>query len=157
MRAGCDIAPVDPATDEGRLALLSYVWPDQADRLSRLRGALDVAREIPATVERAGAAEWLARARLERGTATVVWHSVMWQYVATDEKRAIEHRLAELGAQATVDTPLVHAALEPRQTDPRTIVVTLRQWPQLPERVEVAVAQPHGAPVDWVARRDQRS
>src|SRR5947208_1364179 len=31
-RAGCDAAPVDPTTEDGRLTLLSYVWPDQPHR-----------------------------------------------------------------------------------------------------------------------------
>lgn len=35
-RAGCDLAPVDPTTQEGRITLLSYTWPDQTERLERL-------------------------------------------------------------------------------------------------------------------------
>src|SRR5215469_16297933 len=42
-RVGGDLAPVDPTTADGRLRLTAYVWPDQADRLSRLRGALTLA------------------------------------------------------------------------------------------------------------------
>lgn len=38
-RSGCDLAPADPTTPEGRLTLTSYVWPDQSERLERLRGA----------------------------------------------------------------------------------------------------------------------
>ena len=34
-------SPVDPAGDEGRLTLESYVWPDMTARLEQLRGALD--------------------------------------------------------------------------------------------------------------------
>ena len=32
-RAGCDAAPIDPSTEDGRLTLLSYVWPDQVHRI----------------------------------------------------------------------------------------------------------------------------
>jgi hypothetical protein len=39
-RAGCDPNPVDPTTDDGRTTLLSYVWPDQAERLRLLRAAM---------------------------------------------------------------------------------------------------------------------
>ena len=39
-RRGCDRAPVDAATDHGALTLLSYVWPDQAERVDLLRGAI---------------------------------------------------------------------------------------------------------------------
>src|SRR5207249_9826000 len=78
-RWGCDLQPVDPTYDEGRLTLLSYVWPDQPDRIERLRGALEVARRVPATVERADALEWLRihLASPRPGTATVVFHSVV--------------------------------------------------------------------------------
>ncbi|SFQ34053.1 hypothetical protein SAMN05421810_106196 [Amycolatopsis arida] len=31
-RLGCDLNPIDPRTEDGRLTLLSYVWPDQTDR-----------------------------------------------------------------------------------------------------------------------------
>src|SRR5262249_23205228 len=64
-RAGCDPNPLDPTTDEGRTTLLSFVWPDQADRLALVRAACDVARRVPATVERANGADWVA-ARLAR-------------------------------------------------------------------------------------------
>ena len=49
-RAGCDVSPLDPTTTAGRLRLTSYLWPDQLDRLARLRGALELAAQLPATV-----------------------------------------------------------------------------------------------------------
>jgi hypothetical protein len=47
-RTGSDPAPVNPLNDEGALTLASYVWPDMTGRLERLRGALEVARRVPA-------------------------------------------------------------------------------------------------------------
>ena len=70
-RAGCDPHPLDPTSDDGRLTLMSYVWPDQAERLALLRAACEVARRVPAHVERASAPDWLAErlavARRRRG------------------------------------------------------------------------------------------
>ncbi len=63
-RLGCDMAPLDPTTTEGRLRLMSYVWPDQLARLERLRGALELARDVPATVVAAGAGDFLDRVEL---------------------------------------------------------------------------------------------
>lgn len=37
-RCGCDPAPIDVSTQEGALALLSYIWPDELDRLARIKG-----------------------------------------------------------------------------------------------------------------------
>jgi hypothetical protein len=107
-RAGCDLAPVDPTTEEGRLTLLSYVWPDQVDRLGRLREALEVARTVPATVERADAATW-PEERLPdppSGAATVVFHSIVFFYL-DDAARARVRRLLEgAGAGATAGARL---------------------------------------------------
>ena len=80
-RLGCDPMPVDAATTEGRLALTAYVWPDQQHRLERLRGALDLARTAPPRVQRAGAGDFVDGVELVEGTTTVLWHSVMWQYL----------------------------------------------------------------------------
>src|SRR5262249_62161917 len=46
-RTGGDRAPLDPATDQGRLTLAAYVWADQADRMERLRGPLALAAPVP--------------------------------------------------------------------------------------------------------------
>ena len=46
-RAGCDPAPLDPTSTADRLTLTSCVWPDQVDRLERLRAALEVAARDP--------------------------------------------------------------------------------------------------------------
>src|SRR3954468_12297037 len=43
-RAGCDPSPIDATSDEGRLALESFIWPEQVERLELLRCAIDVAR-----------------------------------------------------------------------------------------------------------------
>jgi hypothetical protein len=92
-RAGCDPRPVDPRTEDGRLTLTSYVWPDQLERLERLSAALAVAAEVDAPVERAGAADWI-EARLAEpapGAATVVFHSIVMQYLPAEERERFEH------------------------------------------------------------------
>lgn len=58
-----------------------------------LRAAIAVAREHPARLVRAGAAELLAGLVPVEGTLTVVWHSVMWQYLDAQERRAVTERL----------------------------------------------------------------
>src|SRR4249920_2611245 len=42
-RRGCDANPIDATTPEGRLTLLSFVWPDQPERIARVEAALEVA------------------------------------------------------------------------------------------------------------------
>jgi hypothetical protein len=46
-RRGIDTHPVDVTTDEGARLLEAFVWPDQVERLTRLREAIEVARRDP--------------------------------------------------------------------------------------------------------------
>lgn len=79
-RRGCDPRPIDPSTEDGATLLLSFVWPDQPARIRLLRGAIEVARRVPATVDRAPASEWLRRNLVQSdGAATVVYHSIVLQ------------------------------------------------------------------------------
>jgi hypothetical protein len=82
-REGCDAHPLDPAAEEDRLTLASYVWADQPERLSRLRAACGLAAETPARVQVATAANWIEERLLEEspGAATVAFHSIVLQYL----------------------------------------------------------------------------
>src|SRR6476469_278921 len=42
-RRGCDAAPIDPTTPEGGLTLLTFIWPDQSERIARMHAALEIA------------------------------------------------------------------------------------------------------------------
>jgi hypothetical protein len=90
-RRGCDLDPIDPGTEQGRLTLESFVWADQVERLARLRAALAAAARRPVTVDRAHAPEWLA-ARLAEpaGGLPVVVHSVVLQYLDEAARRDVE-------------------------------------------------------------------
>jgi hypothetical protein len=160
-RAGCDRSPVDPTTDEGRLTLMSYVWADQVERFARLRGAVEVARAVPATLERADAFDWLAERlpRREPGTATVVFHSVVTLYFSSEERSRLASMLSEAGAGATDDEPLAWLRFEhPDTGDPVATgwsrigkpEVRLTVWPGGGDRL-LAVSGAHGPPVRWLA------
>jgi hypothetical protein len=150
-RVGSDIAPVNPLTEEGARTLTSYVWPDMPVRLARLRGALEIAREVPADVRREDAVSFLRGLELSPGHVTVVWHSIMWQYLTRDERAAVESRLAELGARAVASSPLARLRLEPI---PRTagssyeFLVELQLWPGGVRRI-LGRAEPHGQGLIW--------
>jgi hypothetical protein len=150
-RRGCDTDPVDPTTSEGRLLLTSFVWPDQPDRLERLRGAFQIASQVPATVLRRSARDFVADLRLAPGTTTVLWHSIMWQYLDDLERSDIVARLDSLGETADPDARLAHLSLEPRRRTPASnheVLVVLRMWPGGEERV-LGAALAHGIPTTW--------
>jgi hypothetical protein len=152
QRAGCDPAPLDPTTTEGRLTLTSYVWADQRERLERLRGALEVVRRVPAPVEQAPASAFLARelAAPRPGRRTVVWHSVVRQYMTRQERSDVDDLLAAAGGRATDDAPLVRLSLEPERVGDSDFrfTVSAQTWPGGQVRV-LADAQGHGPPVVW--------
>jgi len=146
-RMGCDERPVDAETEEGRLTLLSYVWPDQAERLALLRGALEVAGAVPVRLERAGAADWLSRtlATPAPGTATVVFHSVVMQYLTEAERARVEALIAQAGEQASVRAPVGWLRME---RGGEQAEVRLTRWPGGKEEL-LATAAFHGRPVRW--------
>ena len=148
-REGCDLHPVDPTTDAGRRTLVSYVWPDQAERLALLRGALEVAARVPARVDAAGAPDWLARKLAEPvpGTATVVFHSIVWGYLPAADQGRARDAIERAGARATPEAPLAWLPFEP-SADRTCAEVTLTSWPGGSERL-VATAGYHGAGVRY--------
>lgn len=149
-RRGCDPGPLDPTSSEDRLTLTSYVWADQVHRFERLRAALQVAAGDPPVVERSGAAAFLEQelARPRPGVTTVVWHSVVRQYVDPAERRAMDELLDEAGARATRGAPLAHLWLEPEKGRSPRFLLGLRTWPGGRART-LAECQGHGPPVVW--------
>jgi hypothetical protein len=153
-RRGCDTAPVDASTEDGRLTLSSYVWPDQRERWQRLQAALDVAADVPVDLSRQSASDFVKILRLTDGASTVLWHSVMWQYLDDEEQRLVADRVRALGAEATPARPFAHLLMEPLRRpghgdgdDPEFLVV-LRHWPGGERRV-LGRAEPHGVPTTW--------
>jgi hypothetical protein len=153
VRAGCDPAPLDPTSEADQLTLLSYVWPDQLDRIERLRGALRVASEQSVTVESSPASAFLRQqlAAPIAGTATVVWHSVVRQYLAPEERAEVDALVASAGERATTDAPLVRLSLEPEKKAQSTFrfLVELTAWPGGESRL-LAECLGHGPPVSWL-------
>jgi hypothetical protein len=150
-RVGSDVAPLDALSDEGALRLMSYVWPDQADRLERLRGALAIARSVPADVRREDAVSFLRNVELSEGHVTVIWHSVMWFYLRPDEQAEATALIAALGERASESAPLAHLSLERTRRTPDSVdefLVVLETWPGGARRV-IGSAGPHGLPVRW--------
>jgi hypothetical protein len=147
-RNGCDLSPVDPGTDEGRLTLLSYVWPDQLERIERLRAALQIAPDVPAHVERAEAVPWLEGhlAEPHPGTTTVVFHSVVAGYLQEEDRLRFVQTIDDAGRRASDEAPVAWLSLE-RVED--RFELRLQLWPGGDERI-LAFSDPHGPPVTWL-------
>lgn len=147
-RRGCDRSPVDATTDEGRLTLRSYVWPDLTERFARLDAAIAVARSVPVAVEAADAVDW-ATAQLAEprpGLATVVAHSIVAQYLTAPRRAELVRIINAAGARASREAPLAWLRFEP---GPHAAEVRLTAWPGGEERL-LATSPYHGPPVTWL-------
>jgi hypothetical protein len=145
-RRGCDANPIDVTTPAGRLSLLSYIWPDQPERIERMEAALKVAETLPVSIERDTAAAWTERtlATPRPGRATVVYHSIVSQYLSDEERASFFGQVEAAGARASADAPLAWLRMEP--ADDRANV-DLTVWPGGEERRLARVGY-HGSPVE---------
>jgi hypothetical protein len=145
-RHGCDAAPIDPTTPEGRLTLLTYIWPDQRERIARMEAALELAGELPVSVEWETAAAWARRMLAEPspGEATVIYHSIVSQYLDEDERAALFDGIGAAGERATAEAPLAWLRMEPAD-DRANLDLTV--WPGGEER-QLARVGYHGTPVE---------
>ncbi len=151
-RGGCDVSPVDVSTEDGCLTLTSYVWPDMAPRHQRLGGAIGLARQHPVRVDRLDAATYVERLDLLPGHLTVLWHSVMWQYVPRAEQARVSARLTDLGRAASDAAPLAHLYAEPTRRTPgeeHRFWVWAQTWPGAGGPVVLGRMAAHGLPVVW--------
>ncbi len=128
-RRGVDLAPLDPTASEDRLRLLSYLWPDQPERIALTEAALARTAEAPAEVTRADAADWLEAALPGRraDVATVILHTVAWQYLPEAARARGEAALARAGRQAHRAAPLARIAMEADGGKQAGLSLTL--WP----------------------------
>jgi hypothetical protein len=139
-RAGCDLAPLDPRSLDDRLTLMSYIWPDEPERLERTRAALELAANDPPPVTRSGAAEWLRGVEPPRdGALTVIWQSVFRQYLSDDQWADLE---------AAHPDGAVWLRMEPTGDSKADAELTVCEARGEPPR-RLALCSHHGAPVVW--------
>lgn len=153
-RAACDQAPLDVNDDDTALRLQAYVWADQPARLARLRGAIAIARSTPATVEAADAGAWTeSRLAPSEGRATVLFHSVMWQYMPRETQKTVSEAIHTAASAATAAAPFAWLRMEP---DPSQegfpMAVRLTIWPD-GQNYHLANVHPHGAWVEWLGEQ----
>lgn len=148
-RAACDRRPTDLTDLAERRRLLAYIWPDQFERLARARAAIGVTLANDLRVEAADAAEWTKRvAAPKAGAATVLFHSVFWQYMPPATETALRAAIEAQGALATRQAPFAWLRMEPPPGAVVGMEVTLTLWPGGESRV-LAKVHPHGARVTW--------
>jgi hypothetical protein len=146
-RRGCDRNPIDATSADGAQRLRSFVWPDQLERFAALDAALALAPAVPVDVDHADAAGWVAEqlGRVTPGVATVLFQSIVWQYLSRATRALVREAVKAAGARATAEAPVAWLRMEPGADPTQGAEVRLSQWPG-DERV-VAISGYHGRPV----------
>jgi hypothetical protein len=146
-RHACDRRPVDIRLPADATRLLSYCWPEQHERMERLRAAIALAKTSPVEVQADQAARWVGRAEPKGGSATVVFHSIVWQYIPPAEQADIFATLQAHSARATTDAPFFWLRMELNEAASQ---FELRLWTGQPEEDRLlAVVHPHGEFAFW--------
>ncbi|MFD9942361.1 DUF2332 domain-containing protein [Nonomuraea sp. NPDC059023] len=101
-RAGIDLNPIDITDLEQTRWLEALVWPEQHERLARLRAALDLARAEPRPlIVRGDLNEHVEDlvARAPSGATTVVFHSAVLWYLAREDRERFARTMRRLPAR----------------------------------------------------------
>lgn len=149
MRAGVDLNPLDPTRPESHLRLMSYIWPDQTERLARMRTALAIAKAHPAKVDQGDAAAWIKGqlAIPAPRQVTVIYHTIAWQYFPDTTQSACRATIEAAGAAATQDAPVAWLSMEADGL-PDGAALQLRLWP-VGNILNLGRADFHGRWIKW--------
>jgi hypothetical protein len=145
-RRASDPYPIDVADSRAFLRLQSFVWPDQIDRLQRLRAAAEVASAAPLTVERENFDGWLASAVTPRGGyVTIVLQTVVEPHFTRLERDRLRSLIDAIGGAAARRAPFAYVRMEQEGTAHDT---TVRTWPG-EESVTICRSDGHAQDIRW--------
>ena len=151
-RRGIDLAPVDLDDPDAVRWLECCIWPDQPQRLTRLRAAVRIARADPPEVVRGDLLEQVEAvvAQAPAEATVVVFHAAVLVYLPDQGRRRFAELMAELpvvwiSAEGPGVIPPLETPLD-RSRAPAGAVFLLGQGPQ---RL-VGLADPHGAWLQWI-------
>jgi hypothetical protein len=163
-RAGLDLLPVDPTSEEGSRWLLACQWPDNLPRFSRLRAALQLAAIDPQpAVHQGDIVSDLPDvvATMEAEYPLIVFHSWVAAYLTPtgqgDLCRAIASLASTAGrpvhhlyAESPFDTPGLPTPASPvARPGPDLATALVHIAPDGAEPVRLADMHPHGTWLRW--------
>lgn len=147
-RYGCDLHRLDAREPLDVDTLLCFVWPDQHERLERLRTALEIAREHPPEVVECDGIAWAREAALpSQGAATVLLHAVITEHMTADTRARLRQTIDDLAVRAAPAAPFAWVRMEPAERGYDTLVTF---WPGERES-RIARSDGHAQNLRWVA------
>jgi hypothetical protein len=144
-RRGIDRSPVDVTTEHGARVLQSFVWADQAERLERLRRAIEVLRAQPPELIQGDYSESLGSLLADRveGAQLVVFQTASTMYLTPEQLERL--RKAMYVAARREPFTYVGTAAGP---DNVGYALEARQFPD-PETRRLALFDYHGEWLEW--------
>jgi hypothetical protein len=154
-RVGLDRAPVDVRDDDAARWLVACVWPDQADRLERLRAAIELARACPLDLRTGDAVTDTAALVDAAPVHPVVTTTWVMSYLAPDERRRFVAALDACGRRRDVswvyaESPVLVPDLPRSDGRTSTTALVLVRWRRGKRKaLHLAQAHPHGYWLQW--------
>jgi hypothetical protein len=147
-RRGIDLNPVDVTTEEGARLLECFVWPDQPERLERLRRAVEALRDEPPELIRGNYADLLPGLLEDRDedALTVVFQTASLGYLSDDRREQLFADIECAGREAPL--AFLTGAFDPELEGCWPLELTV--WPEGETR-RLALQDFHGAWLDWQA------
>jgi hypothetical protein len=150
-RAGLDLNPLDVRNDDDMRWLETLVWPDQPDRLARLRGAIAEARTDPPRVVAGDLLSALPALAAEapQDATLVIFHTAVLAYIVDPVARdGFARTVRALNAVwISNEAPFVFPDIAAKLTAPGPKGAFLLSVNGVP----TAWTDPHGAWIDWLA------
>ncbi len=163
-RLGLDVRPIDVTDPSAARWLVACLWPEQAERLDRVRAAIGLAQGSPPPVVRADIAADLvpALADVPGDHELVCFATWVLTYLDLDEQRALTASLDEIGAgrdlhlvygERLEEVPgLPQAARPDRPDDDRFTALVWLQWRDGRRTARrLGDMHPHALSLDWSA------
>ena len=96
QRIGYDPHPIDVRTDDA-MWLLACVWPDQLDRIARLKSAIEWMKQNPVELRSRDALGALDEVEEMNDSHITIINSWVLSYLSDDDQREYRQRLEQLG------------------------------------------------------------
>jgi hypothetical protein len=149
-RAGIDLTPIDVRRPTDVWWLECLVWPEQAERLARLRAAVEVAQAEPPELVAGDLNERLEEAlsRVPAGATPVVFHSAVLAYLSDEERDRFVRRITALDVH-WISNEGPRVLPEVAATIPVPLPEDRARFVLAHNGRAVALAGPHGQTLDW--------
>jgi hypothetical protein len=153
-RAGIDLKPLDVSDADDARWLETLIWPEQHERLARLRGAMDIVRADPPLMVRGDATSSLAElaASAPAGATLVVVSSGVLVYLVRAEREAFATALRSLDARwLSLEAAALFPALAEQVTQATGLESLDGRFALALDDRALALVGPHGQFVEWFA------